>query len=1031
MLINTFLDTEDFVHLYYAEDEGTAQGCGAGARMASKYPAARPPSPEYSQVTASSSEMGERERYRAPPEPPPRRAADLFPRHRTHYDEPDLDAGFSPIPGEFVQWVSRTADGGTIAMSNYRLHAQPRRRHGPGSSVPLRLIDALEIRDLLHLIILCKNGGQLKCTFNTGDQCLEWWRRLSTAALSPLTSIQDTFAAAYAAWAKEQPKSSVHRALIDDSMATQRHWFTIEMERLGFTEKGAWRVTSVNSEFKLCPSYPPLLVVPASIGDEDLDSVARFRAMRRIPAVVWRHAGTGAVIARSSQPEVGWLGWRSAEDERLLAAFVSSCAADRGATKLNNLLIVDARSYASAVTNRARGGGCECAQYYPLADIQFMCLPNIHHVRRSFQQLRALAAEPADPANWHSGVERTLWLQYLAGLGRAAAGVCRAVAAGRPVLVHCSDGWDRTPQIVATAQIMLDPFYRTIDGFRVLVEREWLDFGHKFSERCGHQFGPEDPNERSPVFLQWLDLVHQLQRQFPCSFQFNEAFLIKLATHVHSCMFGTFLCASARERRAAGRGAACVWSLLRAPAYCNPLYAPAPRPDLWPDYTVRSLRLWEGVFGAPAPPPPAPPAAPHVVPATMTKTRSCDDLLGECEKRTAQRRCSDPSLAPDLMKLSRVVKENSALTDSCVERLADLDDAAQQHDQVDGAPDEEPARGIGAGRGDGAGLAVGTVTACAGAEAEAEAAAGSPEEAPVFLCDNYSDVLALGDASREGGRTRHISITWRSVSESSTHSSSPTDTAPSAALPADLNVDLNADLNVDLNADINSDLNVDLNADVDPAHNVQEVTAKFLEVELNGGAAWSSGSSSSSCEGERRGASQATLCPRPRRPPTDCSGASTSWWDAAEPPDGLPLALDPLQERLHQIITHQKKVVEDLTGQLRECREALRRASPPPAPPAPRPPPPVAPPSSSSSRSSRSSGSGSASEVEVGEEARGVTWLPDSAAPRCQHCHHHFWLARRRHHCRRCGGIFCGSCAELSPWGSRGHVRMCAPCRAR
>lgn len=50
MLINTFLDTEDFVHLYYPEDEpAAAQGCGAGARMASKYPP-RPPSPEYSQV---------------------------------------------------------------------------------------------------------------------------------------------------------------------------------------------------------------------------------------------------------------------------------------------------------------------------------------------------------------------------------------------------------------------------------------------------------------------------------------------------------------------------------------------------------------------------------------------------------------------------------------------------------------------------------------------------------------------------------------------------------------------------------------------------------------------------------------------------------------------------------------------------------------------------------------------------------------------------------------------------------------------
>ena len=57
---------------------------------------------------------------------------------------------------------------------------------------------------------------------------------------------------------------------------------------------------------------------------------------------------------------------------------------------------------------------------------------------------------------------------------------------------------------------------------------------------------------------------------------------------------------------------------------------------------------------------------------------------------------------------------------------------------------------------------------------------------------------------------------------------------------------------------------------------------------------------------------------------------------------------------------------------------------------------------SSGSGSVRGSGSssGSASEVEVGEEARGVVWLPDSAAPRCQYCRNHFWLARRRHHCR-------------------------------
>lgn len=33
----------------------------------------------------------------------------------------------------------------------------------------------------------------------------------------------------------------------------------------------------------------------------------------------------------------------------------------------------------------------------------------------------------------------------------------------RPVLVHCSDGWDRTPQIVALSKLLLDPYYRTIE----------------------------------------------------------------------------------------------------------------------------------------------------------------------------------------------------------------------------------------------------------------------------------------------------------------------------------------------------------------------------------------------------------------------------------------------------------------------------------------------------------------------------------------------------------------------------------------
>lgn len=125
---------------------------------------------------------------------------------------------------------------------------------------------------------------------------------------------------------------------------------------------------------------------------------------------------------------------------------------------------MDARSYGSAVANRARGGGCECAEYYDNCEIQFMNLPNIHSIRKSFHGLRGLCSSPSEQPTWLSQLENTRWLVHMAGLMKSAATVVAAVERdGRPVLVHCSDGWDRTPQIVALAELMLDPYYRTIE----------------------------------------------------------------------------------------------------------------------------------------------------------------------------------------------------------------------------------------------------------------------------------------------------------------------------------------------------------------------------------------------------------------------------------------------------------------------------------------------------------------------------------------------------------------------------------------
>ncbi|XP_015591953.1 myotubularin-related protein 3 isoform X2 [Cephus cinctus] len=540
------------------------------------------------------------------------RASELFPKH-THFecDDPTLTVPFTPLSGESVVALGCTSDG-VLALSNYRLYLQLSQAC---YNIPLGLIEQLEVKEIFYLHIGCKDARSLSCAFSTNEHCLEWFKRLHKVTY-PRKSIEDIFAFAYYAWSVEEGRDYPRLGKDNGSYTAT---FNSEVERLKFNLHGTWRVSQINADYRMCPSYPPQLLVPACILDETLETVAKFRSSRRIPAVVWRHINNGAVIARSSQPEVGWLGWRSTQDEDLLKALSDACSYDRGESTMidsptsysdvseesitssttKKVLIVDARSYTTAVANRARGGGCECPEYYPSCDIQFMNLPNIHSIRKSFHAVRQLCASDADQPNWLSLLEGTRWLQHMSGLLRAAVTVASAIERdGRPVLVHCSDGWDRTPQIVALAQLLLDPYYRTMEGFQVLCEREWLDFGHKFADRCGQTVGCEDPNERCPVFLQWLDCVHQLILQFSCSFQMSPAYLVKLAQHTYSQLFGTFLCNTRQERlqlRIRERTFS-VWRFLNSNSFVNHLYSPQKDQVLWPSCNVRDLVLWSEVY---------------------------------------------------------------------------------------------------------------------------------------------------------------------------------------------------------------------------------------------------------------------------------------------------------------------------------------------------------------------------------------------------------------------------------------------------
>uniref|UniRef100_UPI003AAAD890 phosphatidylinositol-3,5-bisphosphate 3-phosphatase MTMR4 n=1 Tax=Centroberyx gerrardi TaxID=166262 RepID=UPI003AAAD890 len=624
------------------------------------------------------------------------KAKDLFPQKELVKEDESLQVPFPALQGEGVEYLGH-ADEAIIAISNYRLHIKFK---DSVINVPLRLIETVESRDMFQLHIICKDSKVVRCHFSTFKQCQEWVKRLNRAIAHP-SRLEDLFALAYHAWClggnADDEDQHVHLCRPGDHV---RQRMEMEVKRMGFDTQNAWRVSDINYNFKLCSSYPQKLLVPVWITDKELESVASFRSWKRIPVVVYRHQRNGAVIARCSQPEISWWGWRNTEDEYLVTSIAKACQMDPGArvtcgapacrprgdgpdssdsdfdssltggsgsddnTVPQKLLILDARSYTAAVANRAKGGGCECEEYYPNCEVMFMGMANIHAIRNSFQALRTVCSQIPDPGNWLSALESTRWLQHLSVMLKAATLVCSAVEReGRPVLVHCSDGWDRTPQIVALSKILLDPFYRTLEGFQVLVETEWLDYGHKFGDRCGHQENADDVSEQCPVFLQWLDCVHQLLKQFPCLFEFNEAFLVKLVQHTYSCLYGTFLCNNAREREARNiyKRTCSVWSLLRTgnKNFQNFLYIPSHDMVLQPVCHTRALQLWTAVYLPTSSPCTAVDDAMELyLPLSVAgdeltsrsldrlpKTRSMDNLVSACENGVPlTRTSSDPNL---------------------------------------------------------------------------------------------------------------------------------------------------------------------------------------------------------------------------------------------------------------------------------------------------------------------------------------------------------------------------------------------------
>ncbi|XP_018572476.1 myotubularin-related protein 13 isoform X1 [Anoplophora glabripennis] len=426
-----------------------------------------------------------------------------------------------------------------------------------------------------------------------------------------------------------------------------------------------FRLTTVNSIYMMCRSYPALLLVPASVTDESIRRFCRCYRQGRIPSTTWRHPRTKAILLRGAghhgksvmgmlkshpTPAASTETTSSTEQEKYLSSIVSATPVfshrpgsgwgmSDSSLSIDSLLLAAEDPLACTTLtpevvrrsnpfNKAIGtlgvfprssggkgpknfgrwgslkdrrqssqaslaGGQQSrtnirhstdmdnvvdgvhtlqrAALYILGEkaqmkIKIESAPktdfipveyyDVRHTKAAFKKLmRACIPSSQNPEpehSFHRLVEHSEWLQQIQNIMQLSGAVVDLLdLQGSSVAICLEDGWDITAQVSSVAQLCLDPHYRTLEGFRILVEKEWIGFGHRFSHRSNLNANSQ-ASGFAPTFLQFLDVVHQIQKQYPMAFEFNDYYLRFLAYHSVSCRFRTFLFDCELERVESG-----------------------------------------------------------------------------------------------------------------------------------------------------------------------------------------------------------------------------------------------------------------------------------------------------------------------------------------------------------------------------------------------------------------------------------------------------------------------------------------------
>ena len=373
-----------------------------------------------------------------------------------------------------------------------------------------------------------------------------------------------------------------------------------EFLRLGIEIPNRWKFVQI----PLAKKYPRNILVPTSLensGQELITRVSKSYTNGSIPTIIYSNICTNGCILRSGSTIANLLTFSSSINLRMTVTH-SSPSLDQKKS-ISEQYVKERILFLKTLTEILPGGSFETISCQIIDQLK----PNQVRLKHSFQEskelLKTLYSSILDD---HDSPTTKLsihqWLSSISQLLSSSSYLAMKVYKGSAVLVE--DDHEVSFILISLAMIMLDPYYRTILGFQVLIEHVWIRFNFPFLSASGFGCISIDNTEiiepfQISSFIQFIDCVWQLYAQYQSCFQYNEYFLLEVLDGTCSGRYGTFLSDNEKDAVFNLQVTVSLWTEIQKnkTIYLNPIYnMENDKSPLIPDSNIKSVTFWTGYY---------------------------------------------------------------------------------------------------------------------------------------------------------------------------------------------------------------------------------------------------------------------------------------------------------------------------------------------------------------------------------------------------------------------------------------------------